>query len=102
MITGSDRKEIGILRAVGWSIKDVITLKVAEIDGATSLRVTDQIEYYGVSRHIKGQHSMRLLFGIGVFVASLATSCTSSSSGRPLPGSGPTPRRLSLSPPRCL
>jgi len=30
MITGSDRKEIGILRAVGWSIKDVITLKVAE------------------------------------------------------------------------
>lgn len=30
MITGSDRREIGILRAVGWSIKDVITLKVAE------------------------------------------------------------------------
>jgi putative ABC transport system permease protein len=30
MITGSDRREIGILRAVGWSIKDVIALKVAE------------------------------------------------------------------------
>ena len=30
MITGSDRREIGILRAVGWSIRDVITLKMAE------------------------------------------------------------------------
>ncbi len=30
MITGSDRREIGILRSVGWSIKDVITLKVSE------------------------------------------------------------------------
>lgn len=30
MISSSDRKEIGILRAVGWSIKDVIKLKVLE------------------------------------------------------------------------
>lgn len=30
MITGSDRREIGIMRAVGWSIRDVIALKVAE------------------------------------------------------------------------
>lgn len=30
MITGADRREIGILRAVGWSIRDVIVLKVAE------------------------------------------------------------------------
>ncbi len=30
MISGSDRREIGILRAVGWSIRDVIALKVAE------------------------------------------------------------------------
>lgn len=30
MITGSDRREIGILRAVGWSIRDVIALKMAE------------------------------------------------------------------------
>ncbi len=30
MISGSDKKEIGILRAVGWSIKDVIILKVVE------------------------------------------------------------------------
>jgi ABC-type lipoprotein release transport system permease subunit len=30
LITGPDRREIGILRAVGWSIGDVITLKVAE------------------------------------------------------------------------
>ena len=30
LITGTDRREIGILRAVGWSIKEVITLKVVE------------------------------------------------------------------------
>lgn len=30
MIDSADRKEIGILRAVGWSIKDVIRLKVLE------------------------------------------------------------------------
>jgi len=30
MISSSDRKEIGILRAVGWSIKDVIRLKIWE------------------------------------------------------------------------
>ena len=30
LITGSDRREIGILRAVGWSIQDVILLKMAE------------------------------------------------------------------------
>lgn len=30
MINSTDRKEIGILRAVGWSIKDVIKLKVLE------------------------------------------------------------------------
>lgn len=30
MISSADKKEIGILRAVGWSIKDVIKLKVLE------------------------------------------------------------------------
>jgi ABC-type lipoprotein release transport system permease subunit len=30
MVQSSDKKEIGILRAVGWSIKDVIILKVTE------------------------------------------------------------------------
>ena len=30
MISSSDKKEIGILRAVGWSIKDVIKLKISE------------------------------------------------------------------------
>lgn len=30
MIQSSDKKEIGILRAVGWSIKDVIVLKISE------------------------------------------------------------------------
>jgi len=30
MISSADKKEIGILRAVGWSIKDVIKLKVME------------------------------------------------------------------------
>ena len=30
MISSSDKKEIGILRAVGWSIKDVIRLKIFE------------------------------------------------------------------------
>ncbi len=30
MIRSSDKKEIGILRAVGWSIKDVIKLKISE------------------------------------------------------------------------
>jgi ABC-type lipoprotein release transport system permease subunit len=30
MIQSSDKKEIGILRAVGWSIKDVIVLKMSE------------------------------------------------------------------------
>lgn len=30
MITGPDRKQIGILRAVGWGISDVISLKVWE------------------------------------------------------------------------
>ena len=30
MISSSDKKEIGILRAVGWSIKDVIKLKIFE------------------------------------------------------------------------
>lgn len=30
MITGPDRKQIGILRAVGWGIRDVISLKVWE------------------------------------------------------------------------
>jgi ABC-type lipoprotein release transport system permease subunit len=30
MVQSSDKKEIGILRALGWSIKDVIILKVAE------------------------------------------------------------------------
>ncbi len=30
MISSADRREIGILRAVGWSIKDVIKLKVME------------------------------------------------------------------------
>ncbi len=30
MISSTDRREIGILRAVGWSIKDVIKLKVME------------------------------------------------------------------------
>ena len=30
MIQSSDKKEIGILRALGWSIKDVIILKVTE------------------------------------------------------------------------
>ncbi len=30
MITGPDRRQIGILRAVGWGIKDVISLKVWE------------------------------------------------------------------------
>ncbi len=30
MINNSDKKEIGILRAVGWSIKDIITLKISE------------------------------------------------------------------------
>ena len=30
MISSSERKEIGILRAVGWSIKDIIILKISE------------------------------------------------------------------------
>ncbi len=30
MVSSSDKKEIGILRAIGWSIKDVIRLKVFE------------------------------------------------------------------------
>jgi putative ABC transport system permease protein len=30
MILGSDKKEIGILRSIGWSIKDVIMLKMLE------------------------------------------------------------------------
>ena len=30
LITGPDRREIGILRATGWSIQEVITLKVME------------------------------------------------------------------------
>ena len=30
MITSVDKKEIGILRAVGWSITDVIKLKISE------------------------------------------------------------------------
>ncbi|MEA1913995.1 MAG: FtsX-like permease family protein [Campylobacterota bacterium] len=30
MISSSDKKEIGILRSVGWSIKDVLVLKVLE------------------------------------------------------------------------
>lgn len=30
LVTGPDRREIGVLRAVGWSIRDVITLKAAE------------------------------------------------------------------------
>ncbi len=30
MIQSSDKKEIGILRALGWSIKDVIVLKIGE------------------------------------------------------------------------
>jgi len=30
LITGAERREIGILRAVGWSIGDVMTLKAAE------------------------------------------------------------------------
>lgn len=30
MISSSDKKEIGILKAVGWSIKDIIKLKISE------------------------------------------------------------------------
>ena len=30
MISSSDKKEIGILKAVGWSIKNIIKLKIAE------------------------------------------------------------------------
>lgn len=30
LVTGPDRREIGVLRAVGWSIRDVIVLKAAE------------------------------------------------------------------------
>ena len=30
MISSSDKKEIGILKAVGWSIKDIIKLKIIE------------------------------------------------------------------------
>lgn len=30
MITGTDKRDVGIMRAVGWSIRDVITLKVTE------------------------------------------------------------------------
>jgi ABC-type antimicrobial peptide transport system permease subunit len=30
MINSSDKKEIGILKAVGWSIKDIIKLKMLE------------------------------------------------------------------------
>ena len=30
MINSSDKKEIGILKAVGWSIKDIIKLKISE------------------------------------------------------------------------
>jgi ABC-type antimicrobial peptide transport system permease subunit len=30
MINSSDKKEIGILKAVGWSIKDIIKLKILE------------------------------------------------------------------------
>jgi len=30
MINSSDKKEIGILKAVGWSIKDIIKLKITE------------------------------------------------------------------------
>jgi putative ABC transport system permease protein len=30
MISSRDKKEIGILKAVGWSIKDIIKLKIIE------------------------------------------------------------------------
>ncbi len=30
MVSSSDKKEIGILKAVGWSIKDIIKLKISE------------------------------------------------------------------------
>ena len=30
MISSNDKREIGILKAVGWSIKDIIKLKIIE------------------------------------------------------------------------